>query len=56
MVFGLAVTNNNFHFNGKQGTHSALQSLINPNSPVGMQNYIPHHGGKIAPAWNMATL
>lgn len=51
MVFGLAVTNNNFHFNGIQGIHSALQTLINAHSPVGMQkNYIPHHGGKIAPA------
>lgn len=51
MVLGLAVTNNNFHFNGIQGTHSALQTLINPHSPVGVQkNYIAHHGGKVAPA------
>lgn len=58
MAFRLAVTNNTFHFNSMQGIHSALQTLINPHSPVGMQkNSIPHHHkGKIAPAWNMATL
>lgn len=50
MAFRLAVTNDNFHFNSMQGTHStSLQTLINPCSPVGMQkDYIPHH--------DMATL
>lgn len=51
MAFRLAVTSSNFHFNSMQGTHSALQTLINPHRPVGMQkDYILCHKGKIAPA------